>query len=117
MAYQADLIGAEWDFEGVHVAEETDPMQRQPDEASEKKHPVDLRNVILTAEHKVENAVRNVGQKVKTQPPPDIQQMEALGEWDHGVCDPELKDTPLQNHPMRPREVILKTERQVDGMV
>lgn len=97
----------EWDH---HVV---DPLVAKP---SPDQNPMSLGEAVLAAEDKVEGALRNMakptGSLVHRQNTPDM--VETLGEWDHGVCDPEIK--PATNA-MGLKEAVLAAERSVDGVV
>ena len=92
-----------WDH-GVVV---DDPLKGPP---STK---VGFREAIEAAEHKVEGAIRGVLEEKKsmTHGQDEVCMVEALGEWDHGVCDPDIKDS-VQGQDIR--QFVLTVERKAD---
>lgn len=97
----------EWD----HSMVGDDPL-RSPSPAAAKAN-MGIREAVVAAEHKVEGAIRGImEEKEKAAKKQDeVTMVEALGEWDHGVCDPELKDAP---EGANLRELVHTVERKAD---
>ena len=102
----------EWDHK---VSDPLAPVEPSPP----AQHPTtSLREAVVAAEHKVEGVLKSMIEApkqapVKRQTTGDM--VEALGEWDHGVCDPEIKPKTSRNTGLK--EAVLSAERTFDGAV
>lgn len=73
---------------------------------------VGFREALVAAEHTVEGAIRGVlEEKKRMTGQEEVCMVEALGEWDHGVCDPEIKDS---GEVQDIRQFVLAVERKAD---
>ena len=74
---------------------------------------VGFREALVAAEQKVEGVIRGVLEEKErmAHSQHEVCMVEALGEWDHGVCDPEIKGSGEVQHI---REVVMAVERKAD---